>query len=172
MSVNKKLSATNDQEIVPHRNEDPITGELGAHPIGAGVGAALGSVASGALVGSVAGPAGTVVGAIAGGIVGGIAGKAFAEGYDPTVEASHWRQEYQSRPYYSDEYSYEHYEPAYRAGWESFDPDVNADWVDREAIAREQWENKGGPAYMTWAEARQASQDAYDRVNGSTERKP
>src|SRR3954447_11610765 len=56
-------------------NRDPITGEPGAHPVGAGVGAAVGGAATGAAAGAVAGPVGAVVGAVAGGVVGGLAGK-------------------------------------------------------------------------------------------------
>lgn len=67
-------------------NRDPISGALGAHPIGTGVGAAAGGVAAGAAIGSVAGPVGTAVGAAAGAIVGGLAGKGVAESIDPTVD--------------------------------------------------------------------------------------
>jgi uncharacterized protein (TIGR02271 family) len=66
-------------------NRDPITGALGAHPVGTGVGAAAGGVAAGAAAGSVAGPVGTVVGAAAGAVAGGLAGKKVAEEVDPTT---------------------------------------------------------------------------------------
>jgi phage tail tape-measure protein len=153
------------------RNEDPISGEAGAHPVGTGIGAALGGAATGAVVGMAGGPVGTVIGAIAGGVAGGLAGKAVAESYDPTVETSYWKDEYRNRPYYNSKYSYEHYEPAYRAGWESYDAGTKADWQAREAAAREQWENEGGHTHMTWEEARNASQDAYDRVQTSNLKK-
>lgn len=67
-------------------NRDPISGALGAHPVGTGVGAAAGGVAAGAAIGSVAGPVGTAVGAAAGAIAGGLAGKGVAETVDPTVD--------------------------------------------------------------------------------------
>ena len=66
-------------------NRDPLSGELGAHPIGTGVGAAAGGVAAGAAAGSVAGPVGTVVGAAVGAVAGGLAGKGVAEKVDPTA---------------------------------------------------------------------------------------
>lgn len=66
------------------RNEDPITGEAGAHPVGTGVGATGGAV-TGATVGTlIAGPVGTIVGAAIGAIAGGLAGKGVAEGMNPT----------------------------------------------------------------------------------------
>ena len=69
-------------------NRDPISGELGAHPVGTGVGAVAGGVAAGAVVGSVAGPVGTAVGAAVGAVAGGLAGKGVAEVLDPTISAA------------------------------------------------------------------------------------
>ena len=170
MAVNSKSGSEREQSrnIKEQRNEDPLSGEAGAHPIGTGVGAALGGAATGAIAGTVAGPIGTVVGAVVGSVAGGLAGKAVAEGYDPTIEAAYWQDEYRNRPYYNDEYSYDHYEPAYRAGWESYDSTSKSTWKDREETARQRWEDEGGPAHMTWEEARQASQDAYSRVSTPT----
>ena len=150
------------------RNEDPITGEAGAHPVGTGVGAALGGAAAGAAAGAVAGPVGTVAGAVVGALAGGLAGKAVAEEYDPTVEAAYWEEEHQRRPYYNDAYQYDQYRPAYQAGWEAHDADVNEDWASREAIARQRWENEGGARFMTWEDARPAAMDAYTRVQTRT----
>jgi len=153
-------------------NEDPLTGEPGAHPLGTGLGAVLGGAAAGAATGTVAGPIGTVVGTIVGGIAGAYAGKAVAENIDPTVEATYWRDAYVEQPYYSDEYKYEDYEPAYRAGWESYDASLHSDFKDREVIARERWESEGGASSMTWDQARLAAEDAYGRVNDRTRIRP
>jgi len=146
------------------RNEDSITGQAGAHPVGSGIGAALGGAATGAVAGLVAGPVGTVAGAIIGGVAGGLAGKAVAESYDPTVETTYWQGEYRNRPYYNNAYEYDHYSAAYQAGWESSDEDVSEDWATRQATARQRWENEGGAQHMTWDEAQPAAQDAYTRV--------
>lgn len=146
-------------------NEDPLTGESGAHPIGTGLGAAMGGAAAGAAAGTIAGPIGTVVGTIVGGIAGAYAGKAVAENIDPTVEAAYWRDAYAEQPYYSEHYQYEDYEPAYRAGWESYDATIRSDWKGRESLAKERWESEGGAPKMTWEEARLAAEDAYGRVN-------
>lgn len=146
-------------------NEDPVSGETGAHPVGTGLGAALGGAAAGAAAGALAGPAGAVAGAIVGGVAGGYAGKAAAEFIDPTVEDAYWKAEYQRRPYHNQKYSYDHYHPAYRAGWEAYDGTTRADWTEREPSARERWESEGGPEHMSWEEARLAAMDAYDRVH-------
>lgn len=148
------------------RNEDPLSGAAGAHPVGTGVGAALGGAAAGAAAGALGGPVGAVVGAVAGGVAGGYAGKAVAENIDPTVETEYWRGEYSQRPYYDEAYTYDDYEPAYRAGWSAYDPDAPADWSEREGLAREHWESETATADhpLTWEEARAASRDAYTRV--------
>ena len=147
------------------RNEDPITGEAGSHPVGTALGTAIGGVATGATVGMVAGPIGTVVGGIIGGVAGGLVGKAIAEDIDPTVESAYWQEQYRERPYYNAKYSYRDYEPAYRAGWEAYDSQKPVSWKEREPEVRERWENEGGSPKMSWEEAKQASQDAYARVH-------
>ena len=156
-------------------NRDPITGEPGAHPVGAGVGAAvggaaagvLGAAAAGAVSGSVAaGPVGTVVGAVVGGVAGGLAGKGIAESIDPTAEDAYWRENYASRPYYDSSSTYDDYRPAYQHGWEarsryagrSFDeiePDLEREWSTTRTHATK----------MSWDKARLASRDAWDRLN-------
>jgi hypothetical protein len=108
------------KDKTPDANRDPITGEAGAHPVGTGVGAAAGGMAAGAAAGTVAaGPVGTLVGAAVGAVAGGLAGKAVAEHFDPTVEDTYWRDNFQSQGYYQKGMTYEDYEPAYRLGYES-----------------------------------------------------
>lgn len=153
-------------------NEDPLTGEVGSHPMGTGLGAAIGGATAGAAAGTIAGPIGTVVGTIVGGIAGAYAGKAVAENIDPTVESAYWRDAYAEQPYYSEKYQYEDFEPAYRAGWESYDPTVRAGWKDRESLAKASWESEGGAPKMTWEQARLAAEDAYGRVNERAGNKP
>ncbi|AMV32915.1 hypothetical protein VN12_12375 [Pirellula sp. SH-Sr6A] len=148
-------------------NEDPLTGESGAHPIGTGLGAVVGGAATGAAVGSVAGPIGTVAGTVVGGIAGALAGKAIAEEVNPTVELEYWQSEYRNRPYYNEAFPFEWYARAYRAGWEASN-DGHA-WDQAEASAKQKfevaaWENEGGALSMTWAEAREAARDAYERI--------
>ena len=88
----------NDNTRLPGTNRDPITGALGAHPVGVGLGAAAGgtalaaaagAIAAGAAAGTLAaGPVGTVVGAAVGAIAGGLSGKEVAEHFDPTTEGT------------------------------------------------------------------------------------
>lgn len=148
-------------------NEDPLTGESGAHPIGTGLGAAVGGAATGAAIGSVAGPIGTIAGTVVGGIAGAFAGKAIAEEVNPTVELEYWQTEYRNRPYYNEAFPFEWYARAYRAGWEASND--GKEWEEAEASAKQKfevaaWENEGGALSMTWEEAREAARDAYERI--------
>ncbi len=160
MATNKREHTEAEKEL---RNEDPLSGEAGAHPVGAGVGAALGGAGTGAVAGAVAGPVGTVVGAIVGGVAGGLAGKAVAEDYDPTVEVEYWRGEYTNRPYYDESRTFDTVEPAYRAGMDAYDPATTATFDERESIARAQWEQRDD-AILNWDDARPAAEDAYKRL--------
>src|SRR4051812_49012093 len=98
-----------DRDINRDANRDPLSGAPGAHPVGTGIGAAAGGIAAGAAVGSVAGPVGTLVGAAVGAVAGGLAGKGVAELVDPTAEDAYWRENYSSRPYVDNAYSYDDY---------------------------------------------------------------
>ncbi len=152
------------------RNEDPLSGESGAHPVSTGVGAALGGAGVGALAGIAAGPVGAVAGAIAGGIAGAYAGKAVGEEVNPTVETEYWRGVYRERPYYRDNYDFEDYERAYSLGWHPSALDENLSWEEYEGRARqkweavETWENEGGAAPMSWEEAKLAVRDSFERI--------
>lgn len=148
------------------RNEDPLTGELGAHPVATGAGAVLGGLAAGAAAGSVAGPAGTVAGAVLGGLAGGLAGKAVGEQIDPTVEDEYWRDEYQNRDYYDPDMDYDTtYGTAYRYGWESRSKYTGQRFDDVEPDLRANWESSPHRENLDWDRARLASRDAWSRID-------
>ena len=146
------------------RNEDPITGAPGAHPVGAGVGAAVGGAATGAVAGAVAGPVGAAVGAAIGGIAGGLAGKQIAEEVDPTVEAAYWEQAYRDRPYYDDEVAYDEYAPAYRYGWESRVQYPDRSWEEIESDLQQNWDTRRDHSTLDWERAQRATRDAWERI--------
>ena len=158
-----------DKTIASRANRDPITGALGAHPVGTGVGAALGGaaggVAAGAAAGTIVGPVGTVVGAAVGAIVGGLAGKGIAEAIDPTQEISYWRDNYNTRPYTNQGTAIDEYEPAYAYGVASYTkyPGRNFDDVDSD-LSRD-WNASRGKSTLAWDRARLASRDAWDRIS-------
>jgi hypothetical protein len=148
-------------------HRDPITGEPGAHPVGAGAGAAAGGVAGG-LIGSLAGPIGTGVGVAIGGLAGGLAGKGMAEAVNPTEEEDYWRENYARRGYVDRSKPYEDYAPAYRYGWESCCVHLPAgrSFEDAEAQMEREWDSHRGRSGLGWLQARSAARDAWDRAEG------
>lgn len=151
----------------PDANPDPISGEPGAHPVGTGVGAASAGAIGTAIGGAVGGPVGAVVGAAVGAVAGGLAGKSVAERIDPTVEDAYWRDNYNSRPYYEQDYTYDDYSPAYRTGYEGYgtyyEPGMTYDQAEPH-LRRDYEERHGNTARLGWEKAKHATRDAWDRV--------
>jgi hypothetical protein len=156
---------TTRNDIDRDENRDPITGEPGAHPVGAGLGAAVGGAVTGAVAGTVAGPVGTVAGAVVGGVAGGLAGKEIAERIDPSVEEHHWRNEYPNRDYYDPNLSYDEIGPAYKYGWESRAQHTERHWDDVEPDLAHEWTTRRGNSSLDWGRARPAARDAWDRID-------
>lgn len=152
-----KINDTNE-------NRDPISGALGAHPIGTGVGAAVGGAAAGAAAGTVAGPVGTVVGAAVGAIVGGFTGKGVAEAIDPTIEETYWRENFKDRPYAANATDFNDYGPAYGYGVSSFVKYPGRSFDDVENDLSRDWDGARGASNLQWDQARNASRDAWDRI--------
>lgn len=153
-------------------NRDPITGTPGAHPIETGVGTALGGLAAGAAAGAVAGPIGAAVGAIVGGVAGGAAGTMVGEEFDPTAEETYWREQYPSRPYYSDEVDFDDMSPAYRYGWESRARLANQSFEESEETLKAGWEETKHDARLGWQQARGAVRDSWDHSTPQQRRLP
>ena len=163
MNEDKTLAEAN-----VHANRDPLSGEPGAHPVGVGVGAAAGGMAAGAAIGTVAGPLGTAVGAAVGAIVGGLAGKGIAESIDPTVEQAWWRDNYASRDYVAPGASFDDYGPAYGYGIGRYDSERRFEDVEPELA--DDWMGARGSSTLGWGEASPAARDAWERIEGRSNR--
>jgi hypothetical protein len=159
MSTSRKNTSRAEAE-----NLDPISGEPGAHPVGTGLGAAGAGAAAGAFGVVVAGPIGGAVGAVIGAVAGGLGGKAIAESIDPTVEDDYWRENYHTRPYADESLTYEHYQPAYRQGWESRSLYSDKSWDEIESELGKDWETRRGDSSLAWSNARHASREAWERT--------
>ena len=147
-------------------NRDPISGALGAHPVGTGVGAASGGAAD-AAIGSVGGPIGAAVGLVAGAVAGGLAGKGVAEQIDPTVEDNYWRDAYGNRSYNDRSEPYEKYQSAYRTGYEGFGRYPGLSYEQVESDLQRDYESSRGNSGVSWDRAKQATRDAWNRVKDS-----
>jgi len=151
-------------------NRDPLSGEVGSHPIGVGLGAAAAGMAFGAAVASVAGPIGTAVGAVLGAIAGGLAGKGVAEAIDPTAEDAYWRETYSSRPYYDNAWTYDDYGPAYGYALQSFDMFGTQRFDQVEPELGKGWDKARGQSRLSWDRAKEATRDAWNRLSDKVER--
>jgi uncharacterized protein YcfJ len=146
------------------RNEDPITGEPGSHPVGTGIGAAGGGAAGAAIGTAVGGPIGTAVGAVIGAVAGGYAGHAAGEAIDPTAEDAYWRENHSKQSFARSDATYDDYQPAYRAGYEGYGKHgtTSPSFEQAEPTVRRDYESSG--AKLPWEEAREASRAAWTRV--------
>jgi hypothetical protein len=153
---------TKDEELKDARNEDPITGEPGSHPVGVGVGPAAGATAGGA-IGAAGGPVGAAVGAVVGGIAGAAAGKAGGEAVNPTVEDAYWRENHPRQDYASPDDHFDDYGPAYRAGYEG--PSRYRTSYDKaEGEISRNWEKDRGSSRWDWDRAKHAVRAGWHRV--------
>jgi hypothetical protein len=159
-------------------NRKPITGALGAHPVGTGLGAAAGGLAgglaagavAGAATGTVVGPVGTVVGAVVGAVAGGLAGKGVAEMVDPTAEDAYWRDNFSSRPYVTTGGTYDDYGPAYRYGVDGYGLYKGRTFEQSEPQLMRDWQGARGTSKLTWENAKHATRDSWQRVSDAIER--
>ena len=151
-------------------NLDPITGEPGAHPVGAGAGAlsagAAGAAIGGAVGGPIGAPVGAVIGAIVGGVGGGLAGKGIAEAINPTEEDAHWQANFRHAPYFQNDYEFSDYAPAYKVGYEGYRQSAMSGrrYADMETDMQRDFEQTKGTSRLDWEKAKAATRDAWDRA--------
>lgn len=166
----KENAAGTEAREAGRSNDDPITGEPGAHPVGTGVGA-FGAGAAGAAIGGViGGPVGAPIGAVVGGIIGaiggGLAGKGVAESINPTEENAYWQSKHQETPYFQNDYEYSDYEPAYKAGYEGYGKyaEAKGDYASAEPELKRDYESTKGSSRLDWEKAKSATRDAWERL--------
>ena len=163
---NNEQTNQSESSSRPAANPDPITGEHGSHPIGTGVGTAGGGITGAAIGAAVGGPVGAAVGAVVGGVVGAYSGRGVAEMLHPTEDEGSWR-EHHGEQAWKDE-PYEHYAPAYKAGFEAARRHAGVRYEDIELnVARDYEKNDANPA-IPWDRARPAVRSAWHRVSGVT----
>jgi hypothetical protein len=155
---------TKDEELKDARNEDPITGEPGSHPVGVGVGTAAGAAAGGA-IGAAGGPVGAVVGAVVGGIAGAAAGKTAGEAVNPTVEDAYWRENHARQDYANADDNFDDFGPAYRAGYEG-PSRYRTSYDEAEGEISRNWEKDRGSSRLGWDRAKHAVRAGWIASNG------
>ncbi|WP_255429357.1 hypothetical protein [Ramlibacter albus] len=133
---------------------------------GAAAGGVIGGATAGALAGGVTGPVGAAIGAAVGAVAGAIAGKKA----DPAIEDSYWRENHKTRPYAQKDVGFDQYQPAYRAGVESFNRNPDRSFDDVEPELSRDWSRARGSSSLEWEHARPAARDAWERVSNAAER--
>ena len=87
---------------------------------------------------------------------------------DWTTEATYWRDNYKTRPYAQAGRNYDHYEPAYRYGFESADRYHGRSWDDIQDDLQRGWENYKLRGQLAWNEIKDAVRDSWDRAASRT----
>ncbi|HEX6057602.1 MAG TPA: hypothetical protein VFZ11_01200 [Gemmatimonadaceae bacterium] len=85
---------------------------------------------------------------------------------DWASEDDYWRNNYGSRPYARADLAYEHYQPAYRYGYESAGRLGREPWEKVEPELRAGWEVDHADDRSAWDGIKDAVKDAWDRVTG------
>jgi hypothetical protein len=145
-----------------------IGGSVGA-AIGAAAGAAAAGALEGAALGTMAGAPGMVAGVAIGAALGAIAGKDIAKSVNPDKEEAYWKNNHKHRHYFDSTVLYDSYAPAYRFGIEAYSTYVGRDFNEIEAQLEKQWNteihnDERGTSRLTWATAKLATRDAYERL--------
>ena len=151
-------------------HRDPLSGEVGMHPIGVGLGAAAAGMAFGAAAAAVTGPIGMAVGALVGAVAGGLAGKGVAEAIDPTAPDAYWRANYASRAYATPRDADDEWGPAYAYGVAYYNRNVNKNFEDVEGEMERGWTEARGTSSMEWTRARLAAFDAWQNAREADDR--
>lgn len=144
-----------------------------SHPVGTGAGTAGGGLAGMAVGGALGGPIGAAVGVVVGGIAGAAAGHEIAERVNPEHYDAYWEKNHRNQPYYSSNYSWGDYGPAYRYGYQSYAQNRGADYDSLERDLETRWSSERGDSRLAWDDARPAVRDGWnyvDREMAATER--
>jgi hypothetical protein len=78
--------------------------------------------------------------------------------------STHWQKNFTSEPYYSDRYSFDDYDPAYRYAYKSYEENPRARFEDIEERLEAGWDIAKGKSKLAWADAKQAMRSAWNSV--------
>ena len=69
---------------------------------------------------------------------------------------THWQRDFKDEPYYSEKYSWEDFDPAYRYAYKSYEENPHARFEDLETRLEAGWDIAKGKSKLAWADAKQA----------------
>lgn len=152
-------------------DSDPIVDATDAPAAASGTSNAAGGAAAGAVAGTVvAGPVGTVIGAALGAIAGSLTGLSDDEPINPPLEEAYWRTHFVNRPYVEDGSSFDDYGPAFGYGVSAYTQYAGRSFDAIETDLSDGWNIARGASGLDWDHARNATRDAWNRVNDAAGR--
>jgi hypothetical protein len=77
---------------------------------------------------------------------------------------THWQRNFKDEPYYSEKYSWEDFDPAYRYAYKSYEENPHARFEDLETRLEAGWDIAKGKSKLAWADAKQAMRSAWNSV--------
>jgi hypothetical protein len=78
--------------------------------------------------------------------------------------STHWHQNFKNEPYYSNRYSWEDFDPAYRYAYKSYEENPHAKFEDLETRLEAGWDIAKGKSKLAWADARKAVRSAWHSI--------
>jgi len=90
-----------------------------------------------------------------------------ANAIDSTQEEAFWRKNHPNQSFVKKHYSYDHYAPAYRVGYEGFTKYEGQDYDNIEDDLAKDYENHRIGSALPWDEARHATRAAWERLSGT-----
>lgn len=80
------------------------------------------------------------------------------------AERSYWHDQLGNEPYYDEEFGFEDYKHAYRAGYEGFSHHAGKPYDQVEPDLKTDWERNKGESRLTWDKAKHATRAAWHRL--------
>ena len=77
---------------------------------------------------------------------------------------THWQRNFKDEPYYSDKYSWDDFDPAYRYAYKSYEENPHARFEDLETRLEAGWDIAKGKSKLAWVDAKQAIRSAWHSV--------
>jgi hypothetical protein len=84
-----------------------------------------------------------------------------------TAESDYWRDNYQTRPYFSADRDWAYYEPAYRYGYESATRHRGKSWNEAQRELERDWDSYQLRGKLAWQDIKDAVRDAWNRATGN-----
>ena len=80
---------------------------------------------------------------------------------------THWQRAYKDEPYYSEKYSWDDFDPAYRYAYKQYEENPHARFEDLETRLEAGWDIAKGKSKLAWLDAKQAMRSAWHSLEAA-----